>query len=367
MKNNNKNVLSAADSLTSNGTQLDFGQIISGSFHAYFGDTNAAGTFKLQGSNDVCIYNNMQQAAGFVVTNWIDIPNQSAAIVAGAAAILQITQNTFKWCRCVYTNTAAGVQTVAPIADTGAYADVTVTCPATAAATQGDYFILYNPAGLSTAFWLDIDSAGTVPTGADFLAATARVKVSIVAGNTAAQVGAALQAAAATFQGYVATDNSDGTVTYVQTLLGATATPHRHAANGTGNGSFAYLVTQVGAASNLNSKYFLLSAGANGINYYVWIDVDSQGVSPGIAGKTAIHVAISAGASAGTIGAAIATAVAAAHGTADFTATGTTTVTITNKQAGSFIQASDVNTGFAIATTVGGSTTINVNANLLSV
>lgn len=235
MRNFNKNVLSAGDSVTTNGDQIDFGQAVAASFHAYFGDSNAAGAFKLQASNDVCNTNNLP---AFTVTNWVDIPNQSAAVTGGAPALLTIAQNAYKWVRCVFTPTSAGVQTVAPTAD---------------------------------------------------------------------------------------------------------------------------------IAGSLNSKYFLLNGGGSaGLGYYVWLD-NGTGVNPALPGKTGIQVTYANDDTAATIGGLIATAVAAVGSGLIFSTSGTTTVTITNLVAGPFTPASAGTSGFTLAITAGGSTTINVNMNVLSV
>lgn len=112
MRNLNCNVLSAADNVSSNGNQIDANQFVSASFHCYFGDSSAAGTFKLQASNDT--NNDRYQASDFIAINWMDIPNQSAAVSSGAAALLTIGQSTYRWLRAVWTPTAnfKQVQTV---------------------------------------------------------------------------------------------------------------------------------------------------------------------------------------------------------------------------------------------------------------
>jgi hypothetical protein len=101
MRNLCENTLSGADNLAVNGEQIDANQLVSASFHAYFGDAHAAGTFKLQASNDECTFGNL--AANFLVTNWIDIPNQTSAVSAGTSALLTVGQMTYRWIRAVWT------------------------------------------------------------------------------------------------------------------------------------------------------------------------------------------------------------------------------------------------------------------------
>lgn len=231
MRRVNVNVLSAGDSLTTNGSTVDSNQLVSASFHAYFGDTNAAGTFKLQASNDTTPEGYDALQSGFAPTHWVDVPNQTANITSGAGAILTIAQSAYRWIRAVYTSTATGIQTVMPVAD---------------------------------------------------------------------------------------------------------------------------------VTGSLNSKYFLLNSSNGGTGYYVWMNINSLGVDPMIAGRTGVEVAAATNATAGDVGTAI---TAAVDGLANFIATGTTTVTITNSTSGPFTPITDgaAPTGFTFAVTAGGSTTVNVN------
>lgn len=64
----------------------------------------------------------------------------------------------------------------------------TITFPATSAATQGDYILLYNHTGETAAVWLDIDGAGTAPTGTNYINSNYKVEVDIATGDTATQV-----------------------------------------------------------------------------------------------------------------------------------------------------------------------------------
>lgn len=121
-------------------------------------------------------------------------------------------------------------------------------------------------------------------------------------------------------------------------------------------------------AGSLNNKYFLLQDANNAHLYYVWINVDSTGVDPMIAGRTGVPIAIAAGDSAAAIGALITTAIAALNSTNSFTASGTSTVTVTNKVAGPFVPMTDgaAHTGFTFSVTSGGNSSVNVQINALS-
>lgn len=237
MRNVNKTVLSAADNQNTNGITIDANQLVSASFQAIFADSQAAGTFKIQASND--IFQDRYQASNFTVVNWVDVPNQSATITGGIGALLTIAQSSYRWLRAVYLTTGTGTQTIAVVPD---------------------------------------------------------------------------------------------------------------------------------VAGSLAGKSFLLSDEASAHRYQIWFKVSGVGSAPTpVAGYSLVEQDIATGDSAATIGAALASTIAALNATNSFTATGTSTVTVTNKTAGPFVPASDVNTGFTFAVTAGGMSTVSVNMNALSV
>lgn len=89
-----------------------------------------------------------------------------------------------------------------------------ITLPTTAAASQAHYIMIYDEAGNSTAIWLDIDAAGTVPTGALYVASDNQIEVDIVTGGTAAQNGTLFyNAVNGNVTNVSFTDNLNGTVT----------------------------------------------------------------------------------------------------------------------------------------------------------
>lgn len=235
MRNVCCNILSAADSLTTNGSQIDANQLVSASFQSYFGDTSAAGTFKIQASNDPTGPQTSRQ--NFVATHWTDIPDATATITSGASAIITIANMAYSWVRAVYTSTATGAQTITTIADT---------------------------------------------------------------------------------------------------------------------------------AGSLNSKYFLLDSANASTKYYVWMNVNSAGVDPMIAGRTGVEIALATAATANDVADGVAAGIDAL---ALFVAPNPAAniITVTNSASGPFIAAVDVNTGFTFAITVGGSTTVNVDMNALGI
>lgn len=109
MKPLNAIVLSGHDNASHNGDTVDANQLVSVSFLATFGSSDAAGTFKLQASNDLCTYGNLPAGGNtFQPTNWVDIPSQTASIASGASALLTISNCTYRWLRAVYTRSGGG-------------------------------------------------------------------------------------------------------------------------------------------------------------------------------------------------------------------------------------------------------------------
>lgn len=239
--------------------------------------------------------------------------------------------------------------TITCVADTGAFEEVVVNVPSTAAAAQGDYFILTDTGvGTKEAFWLDIDADGTAPVGAAFLAADIQTEVDIVTGGTAIDNAAALVLAFLGQTGYAAVDNLDGTVTFTQTLVGNVTNAAKHNFEDTGDGSFTFSGEVNGAASNLNDSYFTFSNANDAVDYYAWYNVNGEGTDPAVASTTGIEVAIAAGATDSDVASATRTALAAA---ADMTITGATNQAIlTNDLMGPSTDTADgaAATGFTI-------------------
>lgn len=112
----------------------------------------------------------------------------------------------------------------------------------------------------------------------------------------------------------------------------------------------ATIQTIAKVGSNLDSHYFLISAGAGGTNYYVYF---SGSVDPAIPGRTGIEISLSGD----KTDAQVATAVASAlSNTSAFTCTtATNVVTVTCATAGVTMNAEAGNSGFTVTTTVAGS------------
>ncbi len=110
------------------------------------------------------------------------------------------------------------------------------------------------------------------------------------------------------------------------------------------------IISVADVAGSLNNKYFLVNSALNKTLFYIWLNVDSGGSDPMIAGRTGVEVQISSGDSAEVIAVAIRIYINSLVGTY-FTATSSgNSVTITNKIIGATDQAVDGNTGFVIST-----------------
>jgi len=146
-------------------------------------------------------YINIYNAAGNYVSAFIDIDGDGTA-PTGALYAASDEQATL-----AYTTAVAETYVL--------------TFPATSAATQGDYIMIYNDSDASYAVNLDIDADTTVPTGALYTGSDNQIEVDIVTGGTAAQNATlAFTALNGNVTDVSFTDNSDGTLTVVVDNVG---------------------------------------------------------------------------------------------------------------------------------------------------
>lgn len=129
---------------------------------------------------------------------------------------------------------------------------VTVTSVAFGSTAQADY-INFSGSNGSFAAWLDKDAAGTVPTGAAYLAATYKIKISILTGDTAADCARKLKLFLEADKDFAASKitltRSNDVVTMTHPRVYYTVGTARHNANDSGNGSYTFSVTQSAATS----------------------------------------------------------------------------------------------------------------------
>lgn len=109
MRNAQFPILNADNTTSRTGTGYFVGQIVSASFVLSNGDITAAGTLKLQASNDPPTNGNSQT---FVPTNWGDIPNATSTVASGVGPAIVIGNMCFAYIRAVYTRTSGGSSTI---------------------------------------------------------------------------------------------------------------------------------------------------------------------------------------------------------------------------------------------------------------
>lgn len=164
----------------------------------------------------------------------------------------------------------------------------TITVPATAAAAQGDYFVLTDPEGVTLAVWLDIDADGTEPTGAAYVASDAQEEVDIVTGGTAAQNAALVAAALEGTGAFSVVDNEDGTLAVTFLKVGNAAAPAIHNTGDTGDGSFLATTTTAGTAPTVQGKYFTVASTSTAFAF--WFSSSGNGSDPAVADHTAVEI-----------------------------------------------------------------------------
>ncbi len=186
------NVLSSADYLNATGSKIDSGQLINASFHTYFGDATAAGTVKIQASNDPVPNGAMRFQ--FTPTNWVDIPNASATITAGTSSLISLANIAYNWIRVVWTSTGTGAQTITTRADVAGNLNSKYFLLNSANAGTGYYVWLTNGSGVDplipgrTAVPVTFTNADTANTIGDLVAAEIDGLANFIAPNPAANV-----------------------------------------------------------------------------------------------------------------------------------------------------------------------------------
>ncbi len=349
--------LTAANSQASNAQWAT--DIVRASFQAVVTGSGAAGSFQAQASNDKAFGAPPNQ---FVPTNWSNL-GSSVAVAAAGIFFIPAIECSYEYLRLIYTSTATGVETVAPIADTGSFQAQTVSTVADVAGNLNSTWFNLSSINLVTKLqkdfyvWLD-NGTGVDP----LVAGRTGIQVTYTNGDTADALATAIRAALnALTNDFTATGATNAVITHSKA-----AGPVTVASDGTAPTTFTFGSATLGVVSNLINKYFLLEDEAGAHKYFVWNNVDSIGTAPTVSGYTAAPVVFASGSSAGTIGTALASAIAALNSTNSFTTSGTTTVSITMKTAGPFVPAVDVNTGFTIVvTTPSGTISANMSSKAL--
>ena len=140
----------------------------------------------------------------------------------------------------------------------------TLTIPATAAAAQGDFVMLYDHDGASWAVWFDIDAAGTEPNGAIYSASDNQIEVDIATGGSAiANALAFFTAVDGVVTNVGFTNNLDGTIAVLLSTAGPApfdAVSYVEAEDATGSitvGTITDGVTAVAASPTLSMTHYI--------------------------------------------------------------------------------------------------------------
>ena len=180
----------------------------------------------------------------------------------------------------------------------GGVAEVTdTTWPSTAGAAQGDYLSILAQDGSTYAVWLDIDAAGVVPTGALYVAATNKIKVSIVTGGTAPQNAAlartAVLANAAWITDFTVTTVTTATFTTTQ-INGGTVTDHApKSSDDLGAGSITVSVTTPGTAGGVVAATNLITSTSHGFTTGQKVIFTTSGLAPaGLTSGTVYYASV---------------------------------------------------------------------------
>lgn len=109
MKYVNATIMSGADTGSVTGGQIDTSQVVSASFQPVTGDSDAAGTVKLQASNDLDLQGTV---SNFAVTNWTDITSATSTIASGVGPLIEVANMKYRWIRAIYTRSSGGSTTI---------------------------------------------------------------------------------------------------------------------------------------------------------------------------------------------------------------------------------------------------------------
>ena len=95
---------SSASSIT--GSAINASQLINSYWQVICSASDAAGTVKIQMSNDLPPDGNM--ASGYTPTHWSDIPSATSAVSSGAGPCIVLANMSAQWVRAVYTKSGGG-------------------------------------------------------------------------------------------------------------------------------------------------------------------------------------------------------------------------------------------------------------------
>lgn len=171
----------------------------------------------------------------------------------------------------------------------------TLTLPAKAASTGGDYVVVYDTAGLGWACALNKSGSDPVPSGAIYtaIASGRKSNVNISGATTAASVAALIRTAFLALTSFPMTivDNSDGTLSVTCTLHGNTTNATPHNANDSGAGSITTAVATPGVNSAVDVTANTVTMTASGLTTGLAVTLTSTGTLPaGVTTSTTYYI-----------------------------------------------------------------------------
>lgn len=228
--------------------------------------------------------------------------------------------------------------------DTGTMETQTLTFPAKAGATAGDYIVFYDQAGNAWAAALNVGGSDPEPTGPIWTAVDAarKVNVDISGGTDAASVAALVETAIDALTGLTAaivTDDgaANGTMLLTQVVPGPTTNPVPKSADDAGAGSITGVQTTAGVATEVSPSANTVSVPSHGLTTGAKVTLTTTGTLPaGLSTGTDYYIIV---VDADALKFATTQALALAGTPVDITGYGTTaavhTVTVTTTIAGS--------------------------------
>jgi hypothetical protein len=104
-------MMNAADTQNENGPPVFCGQFFAGSFTTTFADTSVAGSIQIQASNETAPRSNLSTYVPSTAS-WNNIPNATAAVVAGVCNAIVLPTLNYQYVRAVFTYTSGGSSTI---------------------------------------------------------------------------------------------------------------------------------------------------------------------------------------------------------------------------------------------------------------
>lgn len=173
----------------------------------------------------------------------------------------------------------------------------TITYPAKASATAGDYFVITDTSGNTWAAALNVSGSDPAPSGAAYTAVSSgrKVNVDISSATTASDVGGLMRTAVAALSGIASSFNLGGsaaTETFQNVNSSASTAPAAfHNANDSGAGSITGVVTTAGVASGVSISAETITITAHGYSLGMPVQVSTAGGLPtGLSASTDYYV-----------------------------------------------------------------------------